>query len=233
MIKLYGFGPQFGVADPSPFVLKIDAYLRMTGIEFETSPDFENLRKAPKGKLPFIEDGSETVCDSFFIIEYLRNKYHPSLDEWLSDEQRGIANLVIKSLDENFYWCIVYDRWISEDNWAVVKKAFFGGMPFPLKHIVPFIIRRNVKKALYTQGLGRHNEAEIKAISEHTLESLSMLLGGKPYFFGEQPCTLDAVAYGFLAQLTLTDFESPMDELAKKFENLVRFCERVQERYYQ
>ncbi len=27
MIKLYSFGPGFGVADPSPYVLKVDIYM--------------------------------------------------------------------------------------------------------------------------------------------------------------------------------------------------------------
>jgi hypothetical protein len=57
MIKLYSFGPSFGVADPSPYVLKVDVYMRMANIEFTSVPDVKNLQKAPKGKLPFITDG--------------------------------------------------------------------------------------------------------------------------------------------------------------------------------
>ncbi|MEA1888330.1 MAG: glutathione S-transferase family protein, partial [Pseudomonadota bacterium] len=62
MIKLYGFGNNFGVADASPFVLKVDAYMRMAGIQFENIPGLVNLRKAPKGKLPFIDDNGKIIA---------------------------------------------------------------------------------------------------------------------------------------------------------------------------
>lgn len=57
MIKLYGFGKRFGVVDGSPFVVKVDLYMRMASIEFEVESDFNAIKKSPKGKLPFIEDG--------------------------------------------------------------------------------------------------------------------------------------------------------------------------------
>ncbi len=71
MIKLFCFGPHFGVADPSPFVLKVATYMKMAGIEFESHADIRNLQRAPKGKLPYIEDDGELVADSFFIIKHL------------------------------------------------------------------------------------------------------------------------------------------------------------------
>lgn len=232
MITLFGFGSHFGLPDPSPFVLKIDAYLRMTGIEFESVTDASNLRKAPKGKLPFIEDDGEIISDSFFIIEHLREKYHLILDDWLNEEQRAIANLIIKSLDENFYWCLLYSRWLHEDTWPRLKKAFFGGLPFPLSHFVPFLVWRGIKNALYKQGLGRHSDEEIMHIAEHTLENLSVLLADKPYFLGNQPCTLNSVVYGFLAQLILADLDNLMNRLAKNYENLVAYCNRIEIQYY-
>ncbi|MGR9114491.1 MAG: glutathione S-transferase family protein [Gammaproteobacteria bacterium] len=232
MIKLFGFGPQFGVPDPSPFVLKVDAFMRMAGIEFAFEPGFDNLRKAPKGKLPFIEDDGKVIADSFFIIEHLRQKYHPSLDEWLSEEQRAIADLIIKSLDENFYWCLVYSRWFCDDTWPTIKTAFFGGLPFPANHVVPIIVRRGICNALIKQGMGRHNDQEILSIAQHTLASLSRLLDGKPYFLGGQPCTLDAAAFAFLAQLILVDYDNPTNRLAASYGNLVDYCHRIKQRYY-
>jgi len=232
MIKLFGFGPQFGVPDPSPFVMKVDAYLRMTGIEFKFEPGIDNLRKAPKGKLPFIEDDGEVIADSFFIIEHLRQKYHPTLDQWLSEEQRAIMNLIIKSLDENFNWCLVYSRWLCDDTWPTLKAAFFGGLPFPAKQIAPIIVRRRIRTALIKQGMGRHNDREIMQIAQHTVDSLSGLLNDKHYLLGSQPCTLDATAYAFLAQLVLVDLDNPLNRLAARYDNLVDYCRRINRRYY-
>lgn len=48
----------------------------LANIEYQSFPDVSNLRKAPKGKLPFITDGELTVPDSELIIAYLQEKYH-------------------------------------------------------------------------------------------------------------------------------------------------------------
>lgn len=233
MIKLFSFGPSFGVADPSPFVLKVDAYMRMCGIDFESVSSFGNLQRAPKGKLPYMEDDGEVIADSFFIMKHLKEKYGNSLDSDLSEEQKAVSQLITKSLDESLYWCLVYSRWLSEDTWPIVKETFFGGMPFPLKHIVPLIARRGVQSAFMKQGMGRHSHTEIMDIAETMLASLSTILAEKPYFFGDKPSTLDAVAYAFLAQLTISDLSNPLNERARGFTNLVSYCERIRQKYYE
>lgn len=232
MIKLFCFGPNLGLADPSPFVMKVAAYMKMAEIQFETVPGVNNLRRAPKGKLPYIDDNGEIIADSFFILKYLEKTYDTQLDEHLKGEEKALANLLIRSLDENFYWCIVNFRWLQDDTWPHIKNTFFGSLPFPLKHIVPLLARRGVESALKKQGLGRHSDDEIMAIAEETLESLSIILGDKKYFFGEKPCSLDAAAYGFLAQVTLSTLDGRLNRTAAKYSNLVRFCERIRREYF-
>lgn len=232
MIKLYGFGESFGVADPSPFVLKVNIYMKMAGIEFDDFSGFSAFKSAPKGKLPYIEDNGEVIADSFFILRHLKDKYGNSLDDNLTNEQKAISNLVIKSLDENFYWCIVYSRWLRDDTWPVVKNAFFGNMSFPLNRIAPIFARRGIESAFVKHGMGKHSDAEIMEIAKETLESLSTMLSDKTYFFGNSPSTLDAVVYAFLAQVTIANLDNPLNQLARKFDNLVSYCERINTKYY-
>lgn len=231
-IKLYGFGKYFGVADPSPFVLKIDAYLRITGIDFDYVSGFDNYKRAPKGKLPYIEDEGVLIPDSFFILTYLKETFGDSLDANLTDEQKAISQLVIKSLDENFYWCIVYSRWLHPDTWPTIKETFFGKMPFPIKQIAPAVAKKGVATSFVKHGMGKHSDAEIMGIAENTLESLSTMLSDKNYFFGDTPTTLDAVAFAFLAQVTIVSLDTPLNQLARKFDNLVSYCERINSAYY-
>ncbi len=232
MITLYGFGPAFGVPDPSPFVLKVDCYLRMAGLSFDVKSGVNYLRKAPNGKLPYIKDEGKLLADSTFIIESLERKNGSPANGWLNDEQQAAAYLMTRSLDEDLYWCIVYSRWIDSATWPVVKENFFGAMPFPLRKIVPIIARRKVRSSLYAQGLGRHGESEIKRFTELSLQSLSSYLGDKAYFFGDRPCSFDAAAYGCLVQLIVAEIDNPFNQLARKFENLKVFCERVRMNYY-
>jgi len=232
MIKLFGFGSAFGVACPSPFVMKVDTFMRMANIKFQTVSDPRNLQKAPKGKLPFITDGDKTIADSQFIISYLKQQYQIDLDSHLSKENKAIAHLVGKSLDDSLYWCLVYSRWIKEDTWPQLKKAFFDSMPFPLKAIVPYFARKGVATALNKQGFGRHTEKELLSIAKESFQSLSELLGNNTYYFGNTPSSFDATAYAFLCQFITISLDNNFNELARSYPNLVKYCENMTSSYY-
>ena len=51
MIKLYTFGPAFGQPDPSPFVMKAMALLRLSGQPYTTDVFAGGPNLGPKGKL--------------------------------------------------------------------------------------------------------------------------------------------------------------------------------------
>lgn len=233
MIRLYNFGPFFGLPDPSPFCLKVDAYLRAAGIPHEVVSGFENLRRAPKGKLPYIEDDGKVIADSAFILSHLKQKYGDRLDAGLSAEQKATAHAFTKMLDENFYWCGVHSRWIDAGVWPTIRSLFFGAMPVPLRWVLPAVIRRGVAKSLHMQGIGRHSPAEILEIARRDLGALSDFLGTKPFFFGTQVSTLDTVAYAFLAEFIVPPLKCDLNDLARSFPNLVAFVERYQKRFYQ
>lgn len=244
MITLYGYGEKIGVRDPSPFCLKVQTYMRMTGIEYNTYEKLSNLQKAPKGKLPFIIDNPKnnkvkrinkkgiTVADSSFIVDYLKTSYSADLDAWLTDEHKATSYLVMKSLEENFYFCLMYARWIDDAGWADVEEPFFGELPGPLRLIISKVARKSAFKQAHAQGISRHSREEVHSIANKTIDALAAMLGDKPYFMGDAPCTLDACAFGFLAQAVLCTKKPfwAVDVLAH--ENLVAFCERIESSYF-
>jgi len=236
VIKLYSFGSSFGVMDPSPFVVKVDAFMKMAALPFEVIASTNNLKIAPKGKLPFIVDNNEsdenTIADSQAILEYLTDKYQVLLDEHLSSEQKAQAYLFTKSLDENLYWCLVYSRWILEGTWQRVNKTFFGALPFPLRLFIPSLIRKSVKKNLHGQGTGRHSKAEILAISDKSFVALSTLLGDQMYFFNNKESSFDAIVYSILCQFISVDCTNEFNDKARSYPNLVQFCQRIEQAYY-
>ena len=229
---LHGFGPSLGLTDPSPFVLKMHTFLRISGIEYDTHNDFGNLQKAPKGKLPFLKDKDQIIADSSFIIEYLQENYPIDLDKNLSSEQLAQAYFIKKTLEESFYWCVVYFRWIHEESWQHIKALFFGKMPFPLKRIVPPIARRGVKKSIEGHGLGKHNESEILSIAKQHLGHCDAFLGDKQYCLGDEPSSIDATFYAFLAEAIKADLDTPLSLMARKYARLAQYCDRIHERYY-
>jgi glutathione S-transferase len=84
MITLYQYIAAWGLPDISPFVTKVDCYLRMTGLPFQRVRfPLADLGKTPKGKLPIIEDQGKRIADSGFIVDYLKATYGDPLDAHL------------------------------------------------------------------------------------------------------------------------------------------------------
>jgi len=155
------------------------------------------------------------------------------LDAHLSLPEQAIAHAFSRMLDEHLYWVVVHARWKLNKNWPVIKELFFSALPLPLKLVVPFAARKKVLNALYKQGLGRHTDTEIFETGTRDLTALSDFLSDKPFFFGDKPCSFDAIAYAALAQLILLNrFEAPIFDKARTYENLVAFTNRFHGRYF-
>src|SRR5512134_3817839 len=144
-IKLHKFGEAWGIADPSPFCLKLESFLREAKIAYEVVP-FEGRRsfaKAPKGKLPFIQDEDGTIIgDSTLIIRRLSQQRHIDMDASLDDRERGVSFAFRRMLDEHLYWVEVYSRWIDEPGWSNLRQLFFAKIPAPVRPVVAALTRR-------------------------------------------------------------------------------------------
>ena len=125
MITLYQFPPAWGLPNASPFCMKVETYLRMCNLPY-TTVNVLNPAKGPKGKLPHITDGANTVADSGLILDYLKATYGDKLDAGLDSRTRAEAHALRRLMEEHLYWCAVYDRWAVDENWALTKPAFFG-----------------------------------------------------------------------------------------------------------
>jgi glutathione S-transferase len=231
MIELYIFQPAYGLPNASPFVMKVETYLRMTGIEFKTVIK-NDPRKMPKQKLPVILDDGKEVPDSGAILAHLKQKYGDKLDGNLTPAQRGTAHAIRRMLEESLYFVLLYMRWVDAPGWEITRKTFFGAMPAMVRAFLPGMIHKNMKKMLYGQGVARHSREEIIALGKADLEALAQILSDKPYFLGQEPTSIDAIAYAFLAQLLYTPFQDELVAYAKTLQNIVAFTDRMRDRYY-
>ncbi len=232
MIQLYQFAPAFGLPNASSFCLKLETYLRMANIPFESVYGMD-MGKTPKGKMPYIVDGDKKIGDSSFVIDYLKQTYGDTLDANLSVVDRAISLAMTRLIEDNLYWAILHNRWIEPKNWEKTKVAFFSDLPPILKSIVPPIARKDIQKYLQAHGMGKHSPEEIYAIGTADIIALSDFLADKEFFFGTTPTSLDAAAYGMLANILWTPFESPLKDKAQKLANIVTYCDRIRDRYYQ
>jgi glutathione S-transferase len=231
MIVLHQFPPAFGLPNASPFCLKLEVYLRMAGLPYRNRYTLD-LHRAPKGKLPWIDDDGTVMADSGLIIEYLKRKYGDALDAGLTPLLRARGLAITRLLEEHLYWAVLHDRWISDTGWELTRASFFGGMPWPLRMIVPWVARRGIRAELQGQGMGRHTPAQIHALGMTDIDALAELLGDQEYFLGLQATSVDAAGVAFLANILMTPLETPISKAAAAHPNLVDYCQRMARRYF-
>lgn len=229
MLKLFQFPPIWGLPNASTFCLKLETYLKMNHIDY-TNHYISNPQKAPKGKFPYIEHEGTIMGDSQLITQYLKTQFKSTLDDHLSDEDKAKGHMICRMLEEHFYWTIVYSRWV--ENWEQVKQDFFGTLSAPLKWIIPNIVRKNMIKQLYMQGLGRHSAKEIHQLGQADIQALATLFQG-PYLFGDKPSSYDATVFAFLANVALTPIEGPLKKEITQYPQFKEYCQHMLTTYHE
>jgi glutathione S-transferase len=230
MITLYGFGPAFGLPDPSPFVMKTDVQLKMSGLPYR----FERggPRGGPKGKVPYVEDGGVRIGDSTFIRDHIEETYGIDLDRALSSDERARGWAIERMLEDHLYFALIHARWLDDANFAKGPAHFFDALPEETREQARNAAREGVRANLYFQGLGRHSDAEIADLGVRTLGALSTILDGQAFLFGSEPSSADATAFGMVAGVLTPFFATKLRERASQLANLVAYNDRMMKRYY-
>jgi glutathione S-transferase len=225
-IVLHQFAPAFGLPNGSPFCMKVEAYLRLAGLEYRCANGALPFR-APRRKLPWIEDDGTPVADSSFIVRHLEARHRNPLDGWLSARERATGHGVQRMLEENTYWVAVHYRWVDDAGWRITKPQFFGALPPVASGLVAALARRQLRRQCLGQGMGLHTPEEIAAIGCADFDALAAQLEGREYLLGDRPSSYDAVALAFLANLLWVQVESPVKAHATGLPVLVDYCDRM------
>jgi glutathione S-transferase len=230
MIILYGFGPGFDLPEISPFVTKTEVQLKMAGLEYRK----EKARppSSPKGQLPYIRDGEETVADSTFIRAHIEGKYGFDFDAPLSLQARAQAWAFERMIEHHVYWGLVGARWVDADNFSKGPAHFFDGAPAHMREKLREDAQFRVAENYLISGLGRHAPDEDVDLAVRSLFALSVQLGDKPYLMGDAPCGTDATAFGALAGILTPFFDSALRRRTEQFGNLIAYVDRMMRRYY-
>ena len=230
MIKLYTFGPLRDLPDGSPFVIKAMILLKMAGLPYQERAG--GPHKAPKGKLPFIDDDGDVVADSTFIRFHIEHKYGFDFDAGLSQRDRAVAWAVEKMCEEHLYWAQVHTMWMDDGNFTRGMASYFGAVPAFVRPLVMKIVRGKVGKNLKTQGFGRHEREDLEKLAIRDIDALAALLGDKPFLMGDAPSAVDAIVYAQLAAFTQSWVESPIGLATKKYGILVDYVSRMGQRFF-
>jgi glutathione S-transferase len=230
MIKLYAFGPAMGLPDPSTFVMKADLLLKMSGLPYRTST--RGFRRAPKGKLPYIDDDGVIVADSFLIRTHLEQRQGIDFDGAYDKRALATAWAVEKMLEEHLYFALVHERWMKDANFERGPARLFDFVPALMRPFVKRMVRGRIGKTLQAQGMGRHSEADIVTMACRDLDALSTLIGSHACLLGERPCGADATVLAFVAGAMCDHVDSPVRTYAEGLPNLVAYRDRWMAHYY-
>ena len=188
--------------------MKLETYLRMAGLPFEPVNTGDVLR-APKRKLPFIDDGGTLVADTSFIIDYLKGRYGDPLDAHLSPFEHAQATAFQRLFEENLYWVLIHMRWAETEGWACTRIGLLRRVARAAALVLPASRGAAFRRAA-GHGIGRHSAAEIQAIGCRDVTAVADFLADKPFMLGPEPTSLDATAHAFLANLLWAPVESPV-----------------------
>lgn len=221
-------GPE--VLNYSPPCMKVEIWMRLADLPYEATQAarLADLRRAPKGKVPYIVDGDDVVADSEFIIAFLSRKYAVDLDRDLTLQQRAVSRALERMLDEHTYWCLVYFRYVDPEDWAVYRRALRASSESAfLRIFCSVVLRPRISRYLWAQGLGRHTAEEICQRLGQDWAVLSDILGEQEFLMGHRPTTVDACAYSYIANMRRGPVSDKAKAVLARFPNLIAYATRM------
>ena len=230
MLVLQSFPPVLGLRSASPFTTKAEALLALSGLPYEVQ-HVSDPRKAPRGKLPVLLDGRETIPDSAHIQTHLERVHGVDYDSHLDARERASATAFRRLVEHHLYFIAGHLRWEMHPD--AVRDGYFAEIPGPLRGIVFGLANRNVRKGMRMQGLGRHTRAELVAFGEQDIEALSVALGDKDCFLGDRPASIDATVYGALHGILDCTLDTPLKAAAEARPNLRAYLDRMSPRLFE
>ena len=230
MITLYSYPSLFGVADNNGYGLKVFAFMRLAGVPFTHEHIFD-ASAAPRGQLPYIVDDGETIGDSETMVAHLIAKYRLDIDQALVARQRDVSLLITRMLDD-LYWVMSYSRWKDERYWPAFRDALMREHPSLTTEGLQKAREFNFQR-YHFQGIGRYAPEAAYARGLADLKVLTDLIPAGAYVHGQQPTSVDAGIYGFIANIYFYAIETPLKQFVLSQQNLVRHCTAIHERVTQ
>ena len=227
MIVLHQFETAFGIPNPSPFCMKLECFLRMSGLPYRSAP-LRDLATAPKGKGPFVEIDGEKIGDSALIIRMLETRHGIDLDRGLTPAERALGHAMSVMLEERTYFVMLFDRWVDERNWPLVRDAYLGALPTAIQDQ----IREDCRARIARQGLGAHTPEEMRALAIADVDAVAGWLGEQPFLMGAGPTKADATVHAFVCNLLAEPFATPLKDATKRHANLVAYNQRMLKRFF-
>lgn len=229
-MKLITFPGDARFASNSPFCLKAMCLLEMAKVDWqpEMVQDFGAL---PLGKVPVARVGDTMIPDSHNIQAYLESKgadFMPGL----SRIEKAATHALTRTVEESLRLGLVHDRWLNEDCWVVMKEAFFGAVPEPMRAQAADEARGHVRAGLMSEGIARFSPNDRQARFDNDLEVIDAKLDGKQFLFGDTPTAADAAVAPVLDMILNLPVATDLRKAVEARPAFAPYVARVREAIY-
>ncbi|XOV82226.1 MAG: glutathione S-transferase family protein [bacterium] len=226
-LTLVTLGGAFDMRNVSPFCLKIEMLMQSLGLQFDLAEQ-PDPRKAPKGKLPYLEVNGQSLADSELITQYLDELTGGAVYAGLSSQQQAYGVALTRLAEDHLYWLMVASRWLDDNWWPNVVDGFFHIAPAIIRPLAANAARRQVRQTLDLQGLGRHSISEQRGFAERDLKALENAVDGYEFLFSDTPNIFDFSVAGVMSGIYDNQPPTWLTEMAQAHTRLAAYTERVQ-----
>jgi glutathione S-transferase len=230
-VRVFTFGPAWGLPTIGPFALKLLAWMELAGIPYEQVIE-EDPRKGPKGKNPWIELDGERIGDSQIIIEMLSQRHQVDLDKGLTPEQRAIGHAWRCTFEEHFHQVLEWELLIHPAGAAFMRARILSQLPPVVAPVVYQMLRSHFRKQLEARGIGRHAPNVIEVMGRADLEHLAAFLKDRPFLIDDRPRLADTAVFGLLAPIVSWPMATPVATYARSLPVITGYCDRMRERCF-
>jgi len=137
---------------------------------------------------------------------------------------------VQRALEQHFAFVVLYTHFIRAEGWTYAR-ATFGSVPTIARPLLASMVRRRMRKILWTQGVLRHADADIIEAGLRDWRAVLTVMGEGPFFFGGEPSGIDAIVFAALATTPLTPIASPIRDFLRSQPQCVAYAERRRGRF--
>ncbi|EFN76163.1 Metaxin-1, partial [Harpegnathos saltator] len=129
--------------------------------------------------------------------------------------------------------------WIDKKNLdELVKPWYCKVLPFPLNFYYPGKYERQAQSLIQSLYPMEDNinviENKVYSEAQKCLTLLSIKLGDREFFYGQQPSIIDAIIYSYLAPLLKAPLPNPvLQNHLKACTSLVKYVSRISQRYFE
>jgi glutathione S-transferase len=226
-LRVFTFGPGYGLPTGGPFGLKLEMALRIAGVSYERVIENDH-RKGPKRKSPWIEKGGVRMGDTSLILPFLG----VDLDAGLSARDRAQGLALRRLAEEHWHQVLEYELFVHPAGYPTVDAQLAELVPGFLVGLVGWYVRRGFRNHLFERGIGRHAPEDVERLGRQDLDALAAWLDGREWAVGDRVSITDCSLFGLLAVPLSSPAPTPCFNYAKTLPPLGRYFDRLRALYF-